>query len=40
MKQRYNESLLDYSILLKQDKDILEAHVSKDVMGHFEENSK
>ena len=38
MKQKENESLVDYQKRLKQGKYILEAHVSKCVLGHYVDN--
>ena len=35
MNQKENEILVNYSKRLKQGKDILEAHVGKDLMGHY-----
>ena len=37
MKYKYNNNLLDLLKLLKQAKDILEAHVGKYIMGHYVE---
>ena len=38
MKQKDNESVLEYLKGLKQAKEIFEAHFSKDVMGYYVEN--
>ena len=38
MKQKENESILDYLKYLKQGKEILEANVGKDIVGHYVEN--
>ena len=38
MKQKDNESVLEYLKGLKQAKEFFEAHFSKDVMGNYVEN--
>ena len=38
MKQKYNESLVDYSKFLKQAKDILGARIGKDVLENYVDN--
>ena len=38
MKQKYNESLVDYYKRLKQGKDILELHVGKYLQGNYLDN--
>ena len=38
MKKKDNKSLLKYLKCLKQSKDILEAQVGKDILGHYVEN--
>ena len=40
MKQKYNESLLDYSKRLKQAKVFLEAHVGNYILGRYIDNIK
>ena len=40
MKQKDNESLLDYSKCLKQAKDIFEARISKYILVDYVENLK
>ena len=38
MKQKDNENILDEPKRLKQAKENLEAHVGKDIIGHYKEN--
>ena len=38
MNKKDNKNILESSKRMKQDKDILEAHISKDIMGQYVEN--